>query len=57
MEVLSLMSKRMLRTPCWKCLRALRSDDRFFFKGSVEPQVEGVVRHACKQDEAAANDS
>ncbi len=57
MEVLSLMSKRMLRTPCGKCLRALRSDDRFFFKGSVEPQVEGVVRHACKQDEAAANDS
>ncbi len=40
----------------WDMFEGLQSDDDFPFKGSVEPQVKGVVRHTGEQDEAAAND-
>jgi len=39
----------------WGIFEGLRSDDVFSFEGSVEPQVEGVVRHASKRDESATN--
>jgi hypothetical protein len=32
----------------WDMFEDLRSDDGFPFKGSVEPQVEGVIRHTSK---------
>ena len=40
----------------WGIFEGLRSDDVFLFKGSVEPQVEGVVRHTSDQHESVAND-
>ena len=32
----------------WDMFEDLRSDDGFPFKGSVEPQVEGVIRHTSE---------
>ncbi len=55
-EVLSLMSRRMSRMPYGAYLRASGVMMFFLSEGSVEPQVEGVVRHASEQDESAKND-
>ena len=40
----------------WGIFEGLWSDDVFLFKGSVEPQVEGVDCYTSKQDESATND-
>ena len=41
----------------WDVCEGLRSDDGFFVERGVEPQVEDVVCHAGKHDEAGVNDS
>jgi hypothetical protein len=40
----------------WGIFEGLQSDDVLLSKGSVEPQVEGVVRHSRERDELATND-
>ena len=43
-------------TPCGAYLRASGVMMFFLSEGSVEPQVEGVVRHTSERDESAKND-